>query len=91
MARGLTPEQMVMPKAIAPFEAAECFARWHDLMIAEARSQNTTLDQAATEGDLVVVRDVCGGLGPPWPLLGERPSDFGERCAVALFTLIKEI
>lgn len=91
MARSLTPEQMVMPKAFAPFEVAECFQRWNESMQAEALTQGTTLKQAAEEGDLIVTLDVCNGLGPPWPMLGERPADFGERCAVALFTLIKEI
>lgn len=61
-------------------------------MRAEAKAQGADLDQQGPDDpSIIVVRDVCGGLGPPWPLLGERPRDFGERCAVALFTLIKEI
>lgn len=87
----LTPEQMVCPKAIAPYEAGLAFKLWSESMAAEALSQGTTLRQAETEGDLIVTLDCCNGLGPPWPMLGERPADFGERCAVALFTLIKEI
>lgn len=92
MARSLTPEQMVMPKAFAPFEVAECFARWNELMRAEAKAQGADLDKVGEDDpSIIVIPAVCDGLGPPWPLLGERPSDFGERCAVALFHLIKEI
>ena len=86
-----SPDEMVSPKAIAPYEAALAFKLWNESMQAEALTQGTTLKQAASEGDLIVTADVCNGLGPPWPLLNERPADFGERCAVALFTLIKEI
>lgn len=87
----LTPDQMVIPKAIAPYEVGLAFKLWAESMAAEALTQGTTLRQASTEGDLIVVPDCCNGLGPPWLMVGERPADFGERCAVALFTLIKEI
>ena len=91
MERRLTDDQMVKPVAMAPFEAAECFARWMELMGAEAQAQGTTLDQTDDEAALIVTPDVCRGFGPPWPLLGERPRAFGDRCAAVLFTLIKEI
>lgn len=85
-----SPEEMVSPKAIAPYEAAMAFKLWQERMQAEAASQGLTSDDLE-EGAMIVTVDIIGGLGPPWPMLGERPADFGERAALALFTLIKEI
>lgn len=87
----LSPGDMVAPKAIAPYEVALAFKLWAESMAAEALTQGTTLKQAAAEGDLIVTLDCCNGLGPPWQLLDERPTEYGERVAAALFTLIKEI
>lgn len=89
MVRKLTPNQMVSPKAIAPFEAAEAFKLWNERLVADASRMG--IAQAGVDDWGVIHREACEGLGPPWPMFGERPSDFGERCAVALFTLIKEI
>ena len=87
-----SPEEMVSPKAIAPYEAALAFKLWQERMIAEAGAQGLDNDPDADEiTPMIVTSDIIGGLGPPWPMLGERPADFGERCALALFTLIKEI
>lgn len=85
-----SPEEMVSPKAIAPYEAAMAFKLWNERMQAEAQAQGLSEDDVA-EGALIVTQDIIGGLGPPWPMLNERPADFGERAALALFTLIKEI
>lgn len=79
----LTPEQMVIPKGIAPFEAALAFQLWASEWAMKERQQEPTPAQAPIT--------TARALGPPWPMQDERPADFGERCAVALFTLIKEI
>lgn len=78
----LTPEKMVAPKAIAPFEAALAFQLWTERTSATVKDHHHHRDE---------LPEICGGLGPSYRLQDERPADFGERCAVALFTLIKEI
>ena len=84
-----SPDEMVSPKAIAPYEAAMAFKLWLEKMQGEAKAQGVDMDEP--DDAVVVTSDIIGGLGPPWPMLGERPADFGERAALALFTLIKEI
>lgn len=78
----LTPDQMVAPKAIAPYEVALAFKLWSERARAEGDASSFPLNDAEFD---------CGGLGAPWPMREERPADFGERVAAALFTLIKEI
>lgn len=85
----LTPAQMIAPKAIAPCEAAHAFKLWHERMMADAADQGDTLDESS-EGH-IIDQHSAGGLGPPWPLQQERPLEYGERVAAALFTLIMEI
>lgn len=85
----LTPGEMVAPKAIAPYEVALAFKLWQERMIADAVAQGATLE-ADDEGH-IIDQHSAGGLGPPWALTGERPTEYGERVAAALFTLIMEI
>lgn len=84
-----SPDEMVSPKAIAPYEAAMAFKLWMERMAEEAAAQRVDLNHA--DEAMIITLEIIGGLGPPWPMLGERPADFGERAALALFTLIKEI
>lgn len=91
MADLISPADMVRVKGIAPFEAQYAFAAWVEAMQAEAKAQGADLDrQGEDDPSIIVTADVCGGFGPPWPLLGERPTDFGLRAAAALFHFIKE-
>jgi len=85
MARKLTADQMVAPKAIAPFEAAEAFKLWSERW--NQRAPEWTHDSPWSEWAAASL----DGLGPPFRLEAERDNEFGERCAVALFTLIMEI
>lgn len=85
----LTPEQMVIPKGMAPFEVALAFQLWHERLMNEASAQGTDLEDP--DVPMIITADIIGGLGPPWPMLGESPQEYGERVAAALFTLIKEI
>lgn len=85
----LTPDQMVIPKGIAPFEVALAFQLWNERMIRDAAAHGDTLGPDS-EGHIIDGHS-ADGLGPPWPLLDERPAEYGERVAAALFTLIKEI
>lgn len=89
MAELISQADMVRPKAIAPFEAQYAFAAWVEMMREEAAAQGADLDKP-DDVAVIVTADVCGGFGPPWPLLGERPTDFGLRAAAALFHFIKE-
>lgn len=91
MAVKLTPDQMVTVKAIAPFEIAEAMAFWCyrarrdlDAWVEANGREMTARDEPDSSG-------WAGGLGPPCPTEGERPREFGERCAAAIFTLLKEI
>lgn len=85
----LTPGEMVAPKAIADFEVALAFKLWNERLIADAAQQNAGL--APDDEGPIIDGNSCGGLGPMWPLLDERPSEYGERVAIALFSLIKKI
>ncbi len=78
----LTPNDMVRPKGIAPFEAALAFQLWIERTSAALQDHHHHRDE---------LPEICGGLGPSYRLQDERPTEYGERCAVALFTLIKEI
>lgn len=87
----LTADQMVSPKAVAPFEAALAFQLWQEKFIAEAHAQGVPADGDEAEGAMIITAEICDRLGPPFPLLSERPAEWGERAAAALFTLLKEI
>ena len=91
----LTPDQMVSIKAVAPFEIAEAMALWLERVRAEAKDTPMVLRTDLTPEDMDDVlfgdESSCNGLGTPWPLDAERPKEFGERTAFAIFTLLKEI
>lgn len=82
----LTPDQMVSPKAIAPFEAAMAFQQWSARATAEGRELGIN-----HQSDPQACQVLVDGLGPANPMTGETHREWGERMAVALFTLIKEI
>lgn len=86
----LTPEQMVSPKGIAPFEVQHAMALWAK----EARDDADAFC-AATGGGLEPHHEEASkswarGFGPPCPLKNESNRDFGLRCAEALFFYLKE-
>lgn len=80
----LTPEQMVAVRAFAPFEMVEVFVLWGEMMEQELQGLDV-FEQIPTPAK------VCGGLGPPSPMLDETLQAFGLRCATALFHLIKKV
>lgn len=86
----LTPEQMVSPRAFAPFEVAEVFAEWGRQSRAHLEAFQAEHGHYPT-GSEVEALEWCNGLGPSLPIVGETNREFGERAALALFTLIKEI
>lgn len=89
MANRLTPDQMVSVKAVAPFEIALVFKLWAEMMQVEAHRQGFKPDHVCNID--IDANGTCNGLGAPWPHRGERSSEFGERAAFAIFTLLKEI
>lgn len=91
MVAKLTPEQMVMPKALAPFEVAECFAEWANRCRVDLDSFITAHGRYPAEAEEPSTMAWANGLGPCLPVAGETNREYGDRCALALFTLIKEI
>ena len=84
MARELTPGEMVQARAIAPFEVEALVRDWaQDAFTWAVEHGVQPRDQALLE--------MHDGAGPPWPVETETARDYGQRFAVALFTLIKEI
>lgn len=87
MAELISPEDMVRPKAIAPFEVQYAFAAWVQRWSAEKPLQ--VFRDGGTRWRAMALEAV-DGFGPPFPLSEERPTDFGLRAAAALFHFIKE-
>lgn len=97
----LTPEQMVKVVALAPFEIAEAIALWADRYKAEHDAEIERIRARRARGEFVgadaqpafeeKMMAMCGGLGTPWQLAAETHTAYGERCAAAIFTLLKEI
>lgn len=86
----LTPEQMVIPKGIAPFEVQHAMALWAKEAREAADAHVETLGRGLDPDDEAVARSWARGFGPPCPLTNESNRDFGLRCAEALFFYLKE-
>lgn len=84
MARELTPAEMVLARAIAPFEVEALIKDW------SGDAFQWAIDHGVQPRDQVLL-EMHDGAGPPWPVETETARAYGERFAVALFTLIKEI
>lgn len=81
-----SPEEMVSPKAIAPFEAAMALTLWSNRVNADAENLSS-----AECMDPEACLKLAGGLGPINPVRGETSREWADRVTFALFTLIKEI
>ena len=81
-----SPDEMVSPKAIAPFEAAMALKLWSDRVNASAAGL-----PASAYADPQDALKLADGLGPVNPVKGETSREWADRVTFALFTLIKEI
>lgn len=81
-----SPDEMVSPKAIAPFEAAMALKLWSDRVNASMAGR-LPLEFADPQKALAL----ADGLGPVNPVQGETSREWADRATFALFTLIKEI
>ena len=81
---GLTPEQMVQPKSVAPFEVEFALRLWDE------RWNDTPITGDTWPERQAMVAAAVGGLGPPERMPSETRREWAQRFAVAIFTLIKE-
>ncbi len=89
MAR-LTPDQMVDVKAMAPFELAEIFTEWDRRWTVDAAGPSMQ-GRMTTEEWKAAANATCNGLGPPFRFHHEDPTDYGQRIAAGIITLLKEV
>lgn len=89
MVKPLTPQQMVEPRAFAPFEVQEVMVEWCRRWDASEHKKFMGLCDA--EQAVIYQAQACNGLGAPFRVGNETPEGFGFRVATAIFTLIKEI
>ncbi len=87
MADPLDDKEFMSVKGIAPFEVALIFQEWWTQAQASMRDVNpgAPMDWSAFAAWL------CDGRGPPQPLNGETPADFGRRMARGLYLYLKEV
>lgn len=88
MVKPLTPQQMVEPRAFAPFEIVEVMKEWHERWIAACLEANL---RGMPGSQYSAFHREAAGFGAPSQSPNETAEEFGLRVATAIFTLIKEI